>query len=123
MRSQTAALAFVLLASAPARAETPHEALEAYALYQNDVSTLLDQNVDSARGFQGALARLSRHDPARVTRGWIGYGALTAAQSPAFAAGVERDVRAAGRGQVLRQLRGDVGYARREPAGSNQAIR
>jgi hypothetical protein len=124
MRTLTAALAsFVLLLSAPARADPVHEALEAYALYQNDVSVLLDIEVDSARTINGALARLSRHDPARVSRGWIAYGALTAAQSPAFVAGVERRVRTEGRAEVLRQLRTDLTYARRQPAGSSQAIR
>src|SRR5690606_11828321 len=97
--------------------------LDAYALYQHDDSVLLDLDVDSAQAVNGALARLSRHNPARVSRGWIAYGALTAAQSPAFAAGVERRVREAGRAEVLRQLRGDLSYARRQPAGSNQAIR
>src|SRR6185295_13308575 len=122
MRTLTAGLAsFVLLCSAPARADTVHEALEAYALYQNDVSVMLDLDVDSAQAVNGALARLSRHDPARVSRGWIAYGALTAAQSPAFAAGLESRVRQFGRAQVLQQLRNDVTYARRQPPGSSRA--
>lgn len=124
MRTLTAALAsFVLIHAAPARADEVHEALEAYALYQHDVGVLLDLEVDSARAINGALARLSRHNPARVSRGWIAYGALTAAQSPAFAAGVERQARRTGRAQMLRQLNADVTYARREAAGSTQAIR
>lgn len=124
MRTLTAGLAasVVLFASAPARADTVHDALEAYALYQNDVSVLLDLDVDSAQDVNGALARVSRHDPARVSRGWIAYGALTAAQSPAFAAGVQSRVRASGRAQVLRDLRGDITYARREPRGAAGAI-
>lgn len=123
MRTLAAALSsFVLLYSAPARADTTHDALEAYALYQNDVSVLLDLDVDSAQAINGALARLSRHDPSRVGRGWIAYGALTAAQSPAFAEGVESRVRDTGRVQVLRQLRNDVTYARNQPAGSSRAI-
>ena len=124
MRTMTAALAsFVLLCSAPARADTVHDALEAYALYQNDVSTLMDLDVDSPQAVETALARMSRHNPLRVSRGWIAYGALTAAQSPAFAAGVEARVRANGEAPVVRQLRSDVMYARRQPAGANQAIR
>jgi hypothetical protein len=124
MRTLTAALAsFVLLYPAPAHADAVHEALEAYALYQNDVSALLDLELDSGQAIDTALARLSRHNPERVSRGWIAYGALTAAQSPAFAAGVERRVRDQGREPVLRQLRSDLSYARRQPAGSAQAIR
>lgn len=126
MRTLTAALAsllasFALLGAAPARADTTHDALEAYALYQNDVSLLLDLEIDSAQAINGALARLSRHDPARVSRGWIAYGALTAAQSPAFAAGIEFRARETGRAQVLRLLRSDVTYARQSP-GSSRAV-
>ncbi len=122
MRTLTAALAsFALLAPASASADTVHEALEAYALYQNDVSTLLDREIESGRTVNAAVARLSRHNSARVSRGWIAYGALTAAQSPRFAAGVESNVRD-GRASMLRQLRDDIGYARRQHAGSSQAI-
>jgi hypothetical protein len=123
MRALTAALAsLVLLHPALASADTVHDALEDYALYQHDVSVLLDLDVNSAEAINGAVARLSRHNPLRVSRGWIAYGALTAAQSPVFAEGVERSVRSAGRPQVLMQLRSDFTYARREPAGASQAI-
>ena len=123
MRTMTAAAAtFALLTVSPASADSVHDAVEAYALYQNDVSALLDLHVDNAQAINGALRRLSRHSPAQVSRGYIAYGALTAAQSPAFAAGVERSVRSAGRPVVLQYLRTDVTYARRQPAGSRQAI-
>jgi hypothetical protein len=119
----TVALAsFVLFHPAHARADAVHDALDAYALYQHDVGVLLDLEVDSAQAINGALARLSRHNSDRVARGYIAYGALTAAQSPAFAAGVQRRIREDGRAEVLRQLRADVAYARREPPGSSQAI-
>ena len=97
-----------------------HDALEDYALYQNDVSTLLDTDIN-ARNVDAALARISRHNPASVARGWIAYGALTAAQSPEFVASIERSVREDGRAVVLSQLRSDPGYARRQ-SGGDQAI-
>ena len=123
MRTLTVALAsFALLHSAPAFADPVHDALEAYALYQHDVGVLMDLDVDSAESINGALARVSRHDPDRVSRGFIAYGALTAAQSPAFANGVRSRVRSEGRPQVVSQLRSDVWYARRESNGAPQAI-
>lgn len=123
MRTLIATLAsLALLHAAPARADTVHDALEAYALYQHDVSVLLDLEVDSAQAVNGALARLARHNPSRVSRGWIAYGALTAAQSPAFANGIESRIDDAGRPQVLRDLRRDVTYAR-NAAGAPHAIR
>lgn len=123
MRIFAIALAsYAAVSVSSARADTVHDALEAYAQYQTDVSVLLDLEVDNAQTINAALARLSRHEPARVSRGFIAYGALTAAQSPSFAAGVQRRARAGGRAQFLELLRGDVSYARREAAGSPQAI-
>lgn len=115
-----AAVAFAY--PALAHADDVHEALEAYALYQTDVSGLLGSDIESTRDIDAALTRLSRHDPDRVARGWIAYGALTAAQSPTFAAGVERDLRQNGRRSVLASLRTDLYYARRQPDGASQAI-
>lgn len=123
MRVFAAFISLAMLAPTGARADTVHEALEAYALYQQDVSVLLDLQVESARDINGALARLSRHDPARVARGYVAYGALTAAQSPAFAAGVTRSASREGRDAMEQRLRADITYARREAPGAQQAMR
>jgi hypothetical protein len=123
MRTLPALLAsLALVAATPAYADTLQDALEAYTLYQNDVGALAELDVSSAGAIDGALARVQRHDPARVARGFMAHGALTAAQSPAFVAGVERDVRGDGREQVLAQLRSDTAWARRETRGAPQAI-
>ena len=114
-------LAFVALA-APARADLVHEAALAYARYQNDVTEIIRADIGSAEALDAALTRAARHDPAQVARGWIAYGGLAAAQSPAFVRGVRSRVRAAGRAPVIRQLRRDMTYARRRPPGSDEAI-
>jgi hypothetical protein len=122
MRTLVTTLAsLALLCPALAYADPVQDAVEDYALYQNDVSTLLDLDIDNARSVDAALARISRHDPENVSRGWIAYGALTAAQSPQFVASVERSVRSDGRAAVLQRLRDDPTYARRL-TGSAQAI-
>lgn len=79
-------------------------------------------NVASADALNAALLRAARHDPGRVTRGWIAYGGLAAAQSPAFVRGVRSRVTAASRAAVIRQLRRDMTYARRRPPGSAEAL-
>jgi hypothetical protein len=112
------ASSFALCASA--QADPVHDALEDYALYQNDVSTLLEADIN-ARSVDAALARVSRHSPAAVARGWIAYGALTAAQSPEFVASIQRSVRQDGRAPVLSQLQTEPGFARRQNGG-DQAI-
>lgn len=120
-----AAILFALaFSAAPAWAQNNAvaDAADAYALLQQDVTALLGAEISSAPALDLALEQAARHDPARVSRGWIAYGALTAAQSPAFVAGVRGRVRAAGRAAVLRQLRRDLAYARRRPPGANEAI-
>ncbi|MFZ2030472.1 MAG: hypothetical protein WAU68_09210 [Vitreimonas sp.] len=122
MRTLLAVAASCALAcSASAFADPVHDALNDYALYQNDVSTLLDTDISSGRAVDAALARISRHSPSSVARGWIAYGALTAAQSPVFAQGVQRSMRD-DRAQTMRMLRDDITYARRRQNGSDQAV-
>lgn len=123
MRTLLAAVAScALLCPASALADPVHDALNDYALYQNDVSTLLDTDISSGRAVDAALARISRHNPPSVARGWIAYGALTAAQSPVFAQGVQRSLRGDDRALTLRMLRDDLTYARRHQNGADQAI-
>lgn len=113
MRTWIAASAsLALLSPAPAFADAVSDALEAYALYQNDVSTLLDADINRGN-VDTALSRLQRHDSDRVARGWIAYGALTAAQSPRFAGAIRDRIRS-GRAPLLRALRDDVTYARQQ---------
>jgi hypothetical protein len=116
-------LVALLLLAAPATAQTNPvpTALDAYALYQNDISILSDAQIDSAEALGAALERMARHDPAAVSRGWIAYNATVAAQSPAFVRGVQSRITAAGRAAVIRQLVRDMSYARRRPPGDTEA--
>lgn len=117
-----AALALFCLWTGAAQAEEPlHRAIDAYALYQTDITAMLDADIPDSTAMDAALDRAARHDPERLTQGWLAYGALTAAQSPAWVNGVRARVRAAGRPAVLRQLRRDLTYARRRPPGAEEA--
>jgi len=122
MRLAALALLLVTALAAPVRAEPLHEAVDAYVLYQNDITDLLTADVTGEAEMNQALILAARHDPQRVASGRIAYGALTAAQSPAFVAGVRSRVRSAGRAPVIRQLRRDIAYARNRPPGSADAI-
>lgn len=102
--------------------EPLHRALEPYALYQTDITAMLDADIPDSAAMDAALNRAARHDPEGLTQGWLAYGALTAAQSPAWVNGVRARVRAAGRPAVLRQLRRDWTYARRRPLGADEAV-
>lgn len=118
--------ASILFATAASAQQQPAEplfaAVDAYGVYQDDISAVLDADINSPEALTLALERAARHEPDRLARGWMAYGALTAAQSPAFVAGVRSRVRAASRAAVIRQLQRDVTYARRRPPGAVEAI-
>jgi len=122
MRLASLALATMLAIAAPARAEPLHDAVDAYVLFQNDITDLLSAEITDEAQMNQALILAARHDPQRVASGRIAYGALTASQSPAFVNGVRSRVRNAGRAPVIRQLRRDIAYARNRPPGSGEAI-
>jgi hypothetical protein len=122
MRAFTALL-FALAFATAAHAEEPiSDAFLAYAAFQQDISALDNAPMESPVLMNAALERAARHERIALARGFIAYGALTAAQSPAFVAGVESRVRAAGRAAVIRQLSSDVTYARRRPPGAAEAV-
>jgi len=106
----------------PADAQALNDALQNYAAFESDVSALMDAEITSPAIMNDALDRAARHDSRALVSGWIAYGAVTAAQSPAFVVGVRNRVRAAGRPAVLRQLLRDTTYARRRPPGATEAV-
>ncbi len=115
-------LAPVPAALAQQASEPLAEAAAPYALYQDDVSWLARAPIDTPAALDEALDRAARHQPETLAQSWIAYAALSAAQSPAFVAGVRARVRAASRAAVLRRLNADVTYARNRPQGAAEAI-
>ena len=87
-------------------------AITAYAAYQNDVSDMRTSAVGNANQLEEALDRVARHNRDALTRGWIAYGAQTAAQSPAFVQGVRDAAAYYGRDAVIWAVTVDPSYAR-----------
>jgi hypothetical protein len=118
----TAAVALMGVAnaqtSAPAEAQPGagaadlQTAITAYAAYQNDVSDLRASGMSNADQLEQALDRVARHNRDSLTRGWIAYGAQTAAQSPAFVQGVRDAAAYYGRDAVIWAVTVDPSYAR-----------
>lgn len=121
----TAAMALMGVASAqtqpaapaaPAQAaEAPSElttALTAYAAYHSDVSELRTSVIGNAAQLEAALDRVGHHNRDALTRGWVAYGASTAAQSPAFVQGVRDAAAYYGRDAVIWAVTADPSYAR-----------
>lgn len=87
-------------------------AITAYAAYQNDVSDLRSGGIGNANQLEEALDRVARHNRDALTRGWVAYGAQTAAQSPAFVQGVRDAAAYYGRDAVIWAVTVDPSYAR-----------
>lgn len=96
-------------AAAPVDLQT---AIAAYAAYHNDVSELRATTPNGPNTLETALNRVGRHNRDELTRGWIAYGAQTAAQSPAFVEGVRRAAAFYGRDAVIWAITVDPSYAR-----------
>jgi hypothetical protein len=87
-------------------------AVTAYAAYQSDVSELRVSTMRDADTLETALDRVGRHNRDALTRGWVAYGANTAAQSPAFVQGVRDAAAYYGRDAVIWAVSVDPSYAR-----------
>ena len=100
-------------AAAPAAASGPlSTAIAGYASYQNDVSELRDTRIAANADLERALDRVARHNRDAMTRGWIAYGATTAAQSQTFVQGVRDAAAYYGRDAVIWAITVDPSYAR-----------
>ncbi|HYD89173.1 MAG TPA: hypothetical protein VEA80_16970 [Vitreimonas sp.] len=110
--------AAVALLGGAAHAQTPSQntdlqtAITAYAAYHSDVSELRANTPSNANALETALDRVGRHNRDALTRGWIAYGAQTAAQSPAFVQGVRDAAAYYGRDAVIWAVTVDPSYAR-----------
>lgn len=124
-RNQAAPPPVVVAPVAPVPAGPPPEPLAAaipsYAAFQGDISELQNRNVASADDLERALDTAAQQNRAAVMRGWIAYGALTAAQSREFAQGVRDIAGHYGQARVIRGLTLDPGYAQTLKGGSDAA--
>jgi len=112
----TTTAAVALLSGAHAQTATDdgnlQTAITAYAAYHNDVSELRASTPRDSNTLETALDRVARHNRDAFTRGFIAYGAQTAAQSPAFVQGVRDAAAYYGRDAVIWAVSVDPSYAR-----------
>ncbi|MBL8548401.1 MAG: hypothetical protein JNJ73_00345 [Hyphomonadaceae bacterium] len=87
-------------------------AVHAYAAFQKDVGDLRGARIGNANELESALDTGARHNRDALGRGWIAYGAMTAAQSPAFVRGVREAAAFYGRDAVVNGMMADTGWAR-----------
>lgn len=101
----------------------------AYVQFRADVSAVEAAPFDSAKATREAHVRLSAHDSAALSGGWVAYAALVAADTPAFAQALKNEVGGrkdrrtglSGRDAFFAKLASDPSYARKLP-GAKDAI-
>ncbi|MDX2235162.1 MAG: hypothetical protein NW200_11760 [Hyphomonadaceae bacterium] len=96
-------------------------AIPAYAAFQSDITDLQNQSVANADELEAVLNRAAAQNRAALMRGWLAYGALTAAQSPRFVAEVRKVSGHYGTTRFVRGLTLDPGYAQTLDGGADAA--
>lgn len=102
-------------------AEPLAAAIGNYAAYQNDISALETGALGTADELERALDRAAGVNRETMSRGWIAYGALTAAQAPEFVKSVRDTAAHYGREVMIRGLTLDPGYAQTLKGGDEAA--
>ncbi|MES1203158.1 MAG: hypothetical protein ABUS57_17110 [Pseudomonadota bacterium] len=102
----------VVATASASNTNTLQGALTAYAEFHSDVSDLRAAHITTAADLETVIDTAARHNRDDLTRGWVAYGAMTAAQSPAFVQGVRDAAAYYGRDAVIRAIMTDPYYAR-----------
>ncbi len=93
-----------------------------YGTYHYDVSDIHARGLNSAKDVSDALDRLAGRNPEQLSRGWVAYAALVAAQSPELQASVQDVVQYYGREIISKGLIKDRNYVRRDLKGAETAL-
>ena len=68
------------------------ETAASYIRYRQDVAAIEATPIDKASATREAHKRLAAHDPDALTAGWVAYAALVAADTPEFAAAIQKEI-------------------------------
>ncbi|MEL7491152.1 MAG: hypothetical protein AAGJ73_10560 [Pseudomonadota bacterium] len=68
------------------------ETAASYVRYRKDVAAIEATPIDNPSATREAHKRLAAHDPDALTAGWVAYAALVAADTPEFAAAIQKEV-------------------------------
>lgn len=85
--------------------------VQAYAAFQSDIYQLQTNTIATAADLDQAMERASGQNVDALTKGWIAYGALTAAQAPEFVRGVRETAGFYGKEKFMFGVVIDTGYA------------
>ena len=106
---------------APVILEPLANSLQAYASFQQDIDLVNGGSIQNPRDIERALDKAAAMNRDQLTRGYIAYGAMTAARSEKFVAEVRKVAAAYGKERVMKALVNNYRYAGTIDGGSEAA--
>jgi uncharacterized protein (DUF1778 family) len=97
--------------SAPAITEPLAASIQAYATFQSDIDAINGGSIQDAKDLERALDKAADLNRDQLTRGFIAYGALTAARNEQFVQEIRKVAAAYGKDRVVKALMNNSNYA------------
>jgi hypothetical protein len=101
----------VVAAPAPVVTEPLAASLQAYAMFQADIEAVNGGSIKDAKDLERALDKAANLNRDQLTRGFIAYGAMTAARNEQFVSEVRKVAAAYGKERVVKALLNNGNYA------------
>lgn len=98
-------------AAAPVILEPLANSVQAYAAFQADIDLISGGSIQNAKDIERALDKAAAMNRDQLTRGFIAYGALTAARNEQFVADVRKTAAFYGKDRIVKSLMINQNYA------------
>ncbi len=97
--------------AAPVVTEPLAASLQAYAMFQADIEAVNGGSIQDSKDLERALDKAANLNRDQLTRGFVAYGAMTAARNEQFVAEVRKVAAAYGKDRVVKALLNNTNYA------------
>jgi hypothetical protein len=104
--------------AAPVILEPLANSLQTYAAFQQNIDLVNGGSIQNAKDIERALDKAAAINRDQLTRGYIAYGALTAARNERFVAEVRKIAASYGKERVMKALANNYTYAGTIPGGA-----
>jgi hypothetical protein len=104
--------------AAPVILEPLANSLQTYAQFQQNIDLVNGGSIQNAKDIERALDKAAAINRDQLTRGYIAYGALTAARNERFVAEVRKIAASYGKERVVKALSNNYTYAGTIPGGA-----
>jgi hypothetical protein len=101
----------VVAAAAPVLVEPLAKSVQAYAAFQSDIDLVNGGSIQQSTDIERALDKAAAINRDELTRGFIAYGALTAARNEEFVGEIRKTAGFYGKDRILKALLNNTNYA------------